>query len=84
MEPLHILGLISIIMLNMGWGIQVYQVAKTKQTRDLSLMFLLVAFFSFIGLQIYTVLEVENLVYIIGNTIGVSFVGMLLVLKIKY
>ncbi|MFO7991888.1 MAG: hypothetical protein R6U61_06315 [Thermoplasmata archaeon] len=83
-DLLSALGLISIIMLNMGWGIQVFQVLKTKQTRDLSLMFLVVAFFSFIGLQIYTVLDVNNLVYIIGNTIGVTFVGILLLLKIKY
>jgi len=84
MELISILGLASIIMLNMGWGIQAYQVVKTKQTRDLSLMFLLVAFFSFIGLQIYTVLEVDNMVYIIGNSIGMTFVGVLLFLKIKY
>ncbi len=84
MEFLSALGLISIILLNLGWGIQVFQVVKTKQTRDLSLLFLIVAFFSFIGLQVYTVLEVDNMVYIIGNSIGMTFVGILLVLKIKY
>jgi len=84
MEFLSALGLISIVLLNLGWGIQVFQVVKTKQTRDLSLLFLIVAFFSFIGLQIYTVLEVDNMVYIIGNSIGMTFVGILLVLKIKY
>ncbi len=81
---LPILGLVSVICLNMGWGIQVFRVIKTKQTRDLSLTFLTVAFISFIGLQIYTVLEVANLVYIIGNTIGATFVGVLLFLKLKY
>lgn len=84
MEFLSALGLISIILLNLGWGIQVFQVVKTKQTRDISLLFLIVAFFSFIGLQVYTVLEVDNMVYIIGNSIGMTFVGILLVLKIKY
>ena len=84
MEFLSALGLVSIVLLNLGWGIQVFQVVKTKQTRDLSLLFLIVAFFSFIGLQIYTVLEVDNMVYIIGNSIGMTFVGILLVLKIKY
>ncbi|MFO7793245.1 MAG: hypothetical protein R6W73_09770 [Candidatus Saliniplasma sp.] len=84
MEFLSALGLVSIILLNLGWGIQVFQVVKTKQTRDLSLLFLTVAFFSFIGLQIYTILEVDNMVYIIGNSIGMTFVGVLLVLKIKY
>ncbi len=81
---LQLLGLISIIGLNMGWGIQIYRVIKTKQTRDLSLMFLIVAFISFLGLQLYTVLEVGNLVYIIGNSVGVTFVGVLLILKIRY
>ncbi len=84
MEFLSALGLVSIVLLNLGWGIQVFQVVKTKQTRDLSLLFLIVAFFSFIGLQVYTVLEVDNMVYIIGNSIGMTFVGILLVLKIKY
>ncbi len=84
MEFLQVLGFISIIALNMGWGLQVLQVIKTKQTRDLSLLFLTVAFISFIGLQIYTVLDVKNMVYIVGNFIGVTFVGILLVLKIKY
>ncbi len=81
---LQLLGLISIIGLNMGWGIQIYRVIKTKQTRDLSLMFLIVAFISFLGLQLYTVHEVGNLVYIIGNSVGVTFVGVLLILKIRY
>ncbi len=84
MEFLPLLGLISIIILNMGWGIQVFHVVKTKKTRELSLLFLSVAFVSFIGLQIYTVLEVQNLVYIIGNSIDISFVGVLLILKVKY
>lgn len=84
MEFLQVLGFISIIALNMGWGLQVLQVIKTKQTRDLSLLFLTVAFISFIGLQIYTVLDVKNMVYIVGNFIGATFVGILLVLKIKY
>ncbi|MFW5903945.1 MAG: hypothetical protein ACOC89_02770 [Candidatus Saliniplasma sp.] len=84
MELLPLLGLVSVIMLNLGWGIQVFQVIKTKQTRDLSFLFLTIAFFSFIGLQIYTLLEVDNMVYIIGNSIGMTFVGILLVLKIKY
>jgi len=84
MEFLSALGLVSIVLLNLGWGIQVFQVVKTKQTRDLSLLFLTVAFFSFIGLQVYTVLEVDNMIYIIGNSIGMTFVGILLVLKIKY
>ena len=84
MEFLSALGLVSIVLLNLGWGIQVFQVVKTKQTRDISLLFLIVAFFSFIGLQVYTVLEVDNMVYIIGNSIGMTFVGILLVLKIKY
>ena len=84
MEFLPALGLVSVILLNLGWGIQVFQVIKTKQTRDLSLLFLMIAFFSFIGLQIYTILEVDNMVYIIGNSIGMTFVGILLLLKIKY
>lgn len=74
MELLPLLGLVSVIMLNLGWGIQVFQVIKTKQTRDLSFLFLTIAFFSFIGLQIYTLLEVDNMVYIIGNSIGMTFV----------
>ncbi|MFW5946010.1 MAG: hypothetical protein ACOCTN_03960 [Candidatus Natronoplasma sp.] len=83
-EFLPLLGLVSIIALNMGWGLQLFQVIKTKQTRDLSLMFLIVAFISFLGLQTYTVFEVGNVVYIIGNSIGITFVGILLVLKLKY
>lgn len=74
MKPIEILGLFSIIMLNSGWAIQAYQVFKTKKVRDLSFLFLSVAFFSFIGLQVYTILNVESVPYLVGNSIGITFV----------
>lgn len=83
-EPLEMFGLVSIILLNSGWVIQAHKVYKTKNVRDLSLLFLTVAFFSFIGLQIYTVLAVFNLPYLIGNTIGLTFVGVLFYFKLTY
>ncbi|MFP4050178.1 MAG: hypothetical protein ACLFVB_00385 [Thermoplasmata archaeon] len=84
MKMIEILGLFSIIMLNSGWAIQAYQVFKTKKVRDLSFLFLSVAFFSFIGLQIYTILNVESVPYLVGNSIGITFVGILFYQKIKY
>ncbi len=84
MKYIEILGLISIVLLDSGWGIQAYQVFKTKKVRDLSLLFLSVAFFSFIGLQIYTILDVESIPYLVGNSMGITFVGILLYQKIRY
>lgn len=83
-EPLEMFGLVSIILLNSGWVIQAHKVHKTKNVRDLSLPFLSVAFFSFIGLQIYTVLAVFNIPYLIGNSIGLTFVGVLFYFKLTY
>jgi len=81
MEWLEVLGLVSIIVLNIGWWVQVYKVVTTKKCEDLSLAFMGLGFVSFIGLQIYTI-EYGNMIYILGNQIGMTGVGILFLLKV--
>ncbi|MDG6221399.1 MAG: hypothetical protein QCI38_08150 [Candidatus Thermoplasmatota archaeon] len=83
MDGLEMLGYSSIIILNMGWWIQVYHVLRTKHARDISLLFLVTTITCFIGLQAYTWF-IYNPVYLVGNGIGIAGVSVLLALKIKY
>lgn len=83
MQSIDLLGLVSVVILNLGWGLQVSKVLKTERVRDLSFPFLVVTFVCFITLQSYTV-YVQNWVYAVGNSIGMTFVGILLLLKLRF
>ncbi len=83
MDLWNLLGLVSIVVLNAGWWAQVAKVVKTKSTRDLSTLFLVMAIVCFTGLQVYT-LHIVNWVYLIGNSIGMGGVVALIFLKYRF
>ena len=83
MQSIDLIGLVSIVILNSGWGLQVSKVLKTRRARDISFPFLALTFVCFITLQSYTI-YVQNWVYAVGNSIGITFVGILLILKYKF
>ncbi|MCK4718305.1 MAG: hypothetical protein KAT70_06515 [Thermoplasmata archaeon] len=83
MDRMETLGYVSIIVLNLGWWIQVRHVAKTRRATGISVLFLFTVLFSFTALQIYT-LQVGNRVYIVVNSIGMAGVAALLFLVLRY
>ncbi|GEM_PF-5155613 len=83
MGAVEIIGYVSIIILNLGWWIQVCHVLKTRHVKGISRPFLSVMFSCFIFLQYYT-WTIHNWVYLVGNGIGMAGVGVLLVLTEVY
>ena len=79
MDSVELLGYVSIIILNLGWWIQVLHVLRTKHVKGISRPFLAVMFTCFIALQYYT-WTIRNWVYLVGNGIGMAGIGVLLFL----
>lgn len=83
MEISAFIGFAAAVFTTSGFLPQAFKIIKTKSTKDISLMMYLVLWLGTLLWLIYGI-AINELPVIVANTISLSFISTILLLKLKY
>jgi len=78
------MAFIAILLLNVGWFVQIGRVIERKSSDDISLANLIIMISGFVLLQTYTFVAAWDPIYAISNFVGLFGVVSMMVVTIKY
>jgi MtN3 and saliva related transmembrane protein len=79
----ELIGFLGVFLINLAYLPQLYKTIKTKKARDISVPFYILILLGIVAYLVYAVL-IENVVYMVSNTVGLISPILMIYYGAKY